>query len=85
MLHDPHSYSRPSEFRPERFLAHEGKHPEQDPRTICFGFGRRSVGFDAYDAECLLFPASVQVSDLFQTSAIDPLLNTIPDGRLTAC
>ncbi|KAL4069081.1 cytochrome P450 [Scleroderma citrinum] len=41
MLHDPHSFSAPMEFRPERFLMIEGKQPEQDPRTICFGFGRR--------------------------------------------
>jgi hypothetical protein len=31
----------PSEFNPERFLAKDGKDPEADPRTICFGFGRR--------------------------------------------
>jgi len=44
MLHDPHSYSEPMEFRPERFLVLEDKQPEQDPHTICFGFGRRLVG-----------------------------------------
>ena len=44
MLHNPHVYPEPTEFRPERFLPREGKQPEQDPRTICFGFGRRLVG-----------------------------------------
>lgn len=39
MLHDERTYSRPMEFRPERFLATEGHEPEKDPRTICFGFG----------------------------------------------
>ncbi|KAG2119059.1 cytochrome P450 [Suillus discolor] len=38
MLNDPKRYANPSQFNPERFL---GKHPETDPRTICFGFGRR--------------------------------------------
>ena len=41
MLNDPQSYTRPAEFRPERFL---GKQPELDPHTMSFGFGRRSVG-----------------------------------------
>ncbi|KAG1855196.1 hypothetical protein DFJ58DRAFT_660023, partial [Suillus subalutaceus] len=28
-------------FNPERFLAKDGKGPETEPRTMCFGFGRR--------------------------------------------
>ncbi|KAF8810286.1 cytochrome P450 [Phlegmacium glaucopus] len=38
MLHDPKVYSNPASFNPERFL---GPNMEQDPRDICFGFGRR--------------------------------------------
>jgi len=38
MLHDPATYANPMEFNPERFL---GDHPEQDPRIMAFGFGRR--------------------------------------------
>ena len=41
ILHDPRVYSDPMEFRPERFLACGSKHPETDPHTIAFGFGRR--------------------------------------------
>ncbi|KAG1748839.1 cytochrome P450 [Suillus paluster] len=41
MLHDPRTYANPSQFNPERFLAKDGKGPETNPRTICFGFGRR--------------------------------------------
>ncbi|KAG1817986.1 cytochrome P450 [Suillus subaureus] len=41
MLNDPRTYANPSQFNPERFLAKDGKEPETEPRTICFGFGRR--------------------------------------------
>lgn len=41
MLRDPRTYSNPSMFKPERFLPHHEMQPELDPRTICFGFGRR--------------------------------------------
>ncbi|KAG2151901.1 cytochrome P450 [Suillus cothurnatus] len=41
MLHNPETYANPSEFNPDRFLANDGKKPETEPRTICFGFGRR--------------------------------------------
>ncbi|KAL4931680.1 cytochrome P450 [Aspergillus undulatus] len=37
--HDPNTYPSPHEFKPERFLTHK---PEQDPRAIVFGFGRRA-------------------------------------------
>ncbi|KAG1869565.1 cytochrome P450 [Suillus subluteus] len=41
MLNDPRTYGNPSQFNPERFLDNNGKDPELEPRTICFGFGRR--------------------------------------------
>ncbi|KAG2066224.1 cytochrome P450 [Suillus decipiens] len=41
MLNDPQIYANPSQFNPERFLDNNGKDPEPEPRTICFGFGRR--------------------------------------------
>ncbi|KAG2067385.1 cytochrome P450 [Suillus decipiens] len=41
MLNDQRTYANPSQFNPERFLANDGKEPEVDPRTVCFGFGRR--------------------------------------------
>ncbi|KAG1879755.1 cytochrome P450 [Suillus subluteus] len=41
MLNDPQAYANPSQLNPERFLAKDGKEPETEPRTICFGFGRR--------------------------------------------
>ncbi|KAG1823196.1 cytochrome P450 [Suillus variegatus] len=41
MLNDPRAYTNPSQFNPERFLAKHGTEPEMEPRTVCFGFGRR--------------------------------------------
>lgn len=40
MTHDPEVYKNPMEFNPERFL---GESPEQDPKDMVFGFGRRLV------------------------------------------
>ncbi|KAG6330226.1 hypothetical protein ID866_8863 [Astraeus odoratus] len=58
MLRDPRSYPNPSVFNPDRFLAREGHEPEPDPRTICFGFGRRfaylPVGLHLADASVWL-------------------------------
>ncbi|KAK2018596.1 cytochrome P450 [Colletotrichum eremochloae] len=39
--HDPKRYSDPMAFRPERFLAGEGREPEMDIEKFIFGFGRR--------------------------------------------
>ncbi|KAG2366934.1 cytochrome P450 [Suillus spraguei] len=41
MLNDPRTYANPSQFKPERFLDNDGEDPEPEPRTMCFGFGRR--------------------------------------------
>lgn len=60
MLHDERTYSRPMEFRPERFLASEGHEPERDPRTMVFGFGRRICpGKELADVSLFLAVASI--------------------------
>ncbi|KAF8655018.1 hypothetical protein AX16_003288 [Volvariella volvacea WC 439] len=41
MAHDPAVYRNPMSFNPDRFLGTDGREPEPDPRTLCFGFGRR--------------------------------------------
>ncbi|OAX35253.1 cytochrome P450 [Rhizopogon vinicolor AM-OR11-026] len=66
MLNDPRTYSNPSEFNPERFLANDGKGPEIEPRTICFGFGRRICpGLHLADASVWLSAAmSLAVFDV---------------------
>lgn len=41
MVHDPTVYHEPFSFKPERFLAKDGKPAERDPLSLVFGFGRR--------------------------------------------
>ena len=41
LLHDPEVYHDPLEFKPERFLARDGKEPELSPTKLAFGYGRR--------------------------------------------
>jgi cytochrome P450 len=43
ILHNPDDYPDPERFNPERYLASDGSlDPSvRDPRTACFGFGRR--------------------------------------------
>ncbi|KAJ3560787.1 hypothetical protein NP233_g10605 [Leucocoprinus birnbaumii] len=54
ILHDESEYSDPFTFIPERFLTKEGKINKnvRDPRTACFGFGRRIC-----PARFMAFPA----------------------------
>ncbi|TFK49674.1 cytochrome P450 [Heliocybe sulcata] len=40
-LHDPEMYADPEQFNPDRFLPQNGEGAEPDPRSYCFGFGRR--------------------------------------------
>ncbi|KDQ52240.1 hypothetical protein JAAARDRAFT_40360 [Jaapia argillacea MUCL 33604] len=57
-LHDPRSYHDPEEFNPERFLPTGTRAPEPDPRTVCFGFGRRTCpGIHLAEASVYLFCA----------------------------
>jgi hypothetical protein len=43
ILHNAEDYPEPDTFKPERYLTADGKiDPNvRDPRTACFGFGRR--------------------------------------------
>jgi cytochrome P450 len=64
MSHDPNVYSDPFSFKPERFL---GSQREQDPRDVCFGFGRRICpGRDL--AEASLFIASAMSLAVFDVT-----------------
>ncbi|KAF8625149.1 hypothetical protein AX17_006927 [Amanita inopinata Kibby_2008] len=67
MLHDPNTYPEPFAFRPERHIATDGKPVERDPRTICFGFGRR-ICPGMYLAEGSLFLTIASSLALFNIS-----------------
>ncbi|KAG2152859.1 cytochrome P450 [Suillus clintonianus] len=73
MLNDPETYANPSEFNPERFLANNGKKPEPEPRTICFGFGRRIC------PGLLLAEASVWLSAVRSLAVFD-ISKVVEDG-----
>lgn len=56
MLHDPETYPEPFVFNPERHIATPEKEAQQDPRKVCFGYGRR-ICPGMYLAEASLFSA----------------------------
>jgi len=53
MAHDPDVYREPMEFNPARFIKTENHQPEQDPRELCFGFGRRYEWLNTSDLQSL--------------------------------
>ena len=65
--HDPHVYSDPMAFRPERYLPANGRQPEPDPRRYVFGFGRR-ICPGRLLAENALYINIVQTLAAFTTS-----------------
>ncbi|KAG1815026.1 cytochrome P450 [Suillus subaureus] len=95
MLNDPQTYANPSEFNPERFLAKDGKEPETDPRTVCFGFGRRLCpGLHLADASIWISTAmSLAVFDVSKvvengveiTPEIDPSSGLISHPKPFKC
>ncbi|KAG2356986.1 cytochrome P450 [Suillus spraguei] len=97
MLNDPERYANPSEFNPERFLGNDGKKPETEPRTICFGFGRRFflfIGVHLAEASVWLSIAmSLAVFDISKvmengveiTPEVDPLSGTISHPKPFKC
>ncbi|KAJ8583010.1 cytochrome P450 [Rhizopogon salebrosus TDB-379] len=95
MLNDPQTYANPSQFNPERFLANDGKEPETEPRTICFGFGRRICpGLHLADASVWISAAmSLAVFEISKvvengvdiTPELDPMSSTISHPRPFKC
>ncbi|KAG2158979.1 cytochrome P450 [Suillus bovinus] len=95
MLNDPERYANPSQFNPDRFLANDGREPETEPRTICFGFGRRICpGIHLAEASVWLSAAmSLAVFDISKavengieiTPEVDPLSGTISHPKPFKC
>jgi len=78
MCHDPEVYQDPFAFNPERFL---GPNPEQDPREMIFGFGRRAcVG--RLLAEAALFITESMALWCFDISPLDPA--NPPEYKMTS-
>ncbi|KAG2347075.1 cytochrome P450 [Suillus weaverae] len=95
MLNDPQTYANLSQFNPERFLDNNGKDPEPEPRTICFGFGRRICpGLHLADASIWISTAmSLAVFDISKvvekgvevTPEVDPTSGTISHPKPFKC
>ena len=84
MLNDPRTYPNPSEFNPDRYIGGEGREPQQDPRAISFGFGRRICpGLNLADASIFISCAmSLAVFDISKTVEngveITPVVDNTP-------
>ncbi|KAG2141326.1 cytochrome P450 [Suillus clintonianus] len=95
MLNDPQAFADPSQFNPERFLDNDGKDPEPEPRTICFGFGRRICpGLHLADASVWISTAmSLAVFDISKvvengveiTPEVDPTSGTVSHPKPFKC
>ncbi|KAF9026339.1 cytochrome P450 [Hymenopellis radicata] len=66
LAHDPSVYPNPDTFDPERFL---GSNPQQDPREIVFGFGRR-VCVGRYLSEASMFLTIAMTLAAFNISKV---------------
>ena len=84
MLRDPRTYPNPSEFNPDRYTGVVGKEPQQDPRTICFGFGRRICpGLNLADASvfisCAMSLAVFDISKAVEDGVeVSPVVDNTP-------
>jgi cytochrome P450 len=84
MLRDPRTYPNPSEFNPDRYIGVEGKVPQQNPRTICFGFGRRICpGLNLADASvfisCAMSLAVFSISKAVENGVeVTPVVDNTP-------
>ncbi|KAI0321920.1 cytochrome P450 [Amylostereum chailletii] len=77
MLRNEDTYHNALVFNPDRFL---GEHPEQDPRDICFGFGRRICpgtpfpGMNLADASlfvaCAMSLATLNISKAIENGVV---------------
>ncbi|KAG1734315.1 cytochrome P450 [Suillus lakei] len=81
MLNDPRTYANPSQFNPERFLAKDGKEPETEPRTMCFGFGRR-ICPDVPNSRLHLAESPIWISTAMSLAVFD-ISKVVENGMLS--
>ncbi|THH26899.1 hypothetical protein EUX98_g7292 [Antrodiella citrinella] len=87
-LHDPAVYEDPMIFKPSRYLASEGKQPEQDPKVWCFGFGRR-VCPGQYLADvsvwlsCAMTLAAFDISHVVENGKVVEVENAYLSGTIS--
>lgn len=67
MLHDREIYPDPFTFNPDRHIATAERPAQRDPRTICFGFGRR-ICPGMHLAEASLFSSIAMTLAVFDIS-----------------
>jgi cytochrome P450 len=84
MMRDERVYSTPSQFNPERYIPAAGNEPPQDPRTMCFGFGRRICpGLNLADASlwisCAMSLAVFDITKAVENGVeITPMVDSTP-------
>jgi cytochrome P450 len=78
ILHDPEIYPDPEEFKPERFLNHDGSVRDDPKLSLVFGVGKRICsGRHVVDATIFIVTSSV-LSVFNVTKAKDENGNEIP-------
>ncbi|THV05395.1 cytochrome P450 [Dendrothele bispora CBS 962.96] len=88
MTHDEQTYSDPMEFKPERFLANDGRKVETDPRETVFGFGRRICpGMHLADASafisCAMSLAVFDITKCLEHGAVIEPVNERTNGTIS--
>lgn len=78
MTHDPNVYEFPMRFNPSRFLDSEGNVPDQDPREIIFGFGRRICPGALFAEASIFLVCAWSLATLSITAPIENGVKIIP-------
>ncbi|KDQ11968.1 hypothetical protein BOTBODRAFT_34825 [Botryobasidium botryosum FD-172 SS1] len=71
IAHDEAEYKDPWSFKPERFIAEEGRVPEKDPLSYIFGFGRRVCPGNALSEGTLFMAMSCVLASFWIQKAKD--------------
>lgn len=86
--HDEQNYKDPMTFNPDRFIASKSQNPEQDPRTLIFGFGRRVCpGLNLADASifisCAMALALFDITKKVENGVVVEPVNDYTSGTIS--